>query len=333
MLRQKVLQTALFHHQTAPFLQVYLITQVFLQADSLAIYFFRSLFTHISIMPRFIGNSGNLCLILGIPEDKAVFITVLHQPLPDIRGAPASIVIHADIDCQTHLMFAGSRHRHPLFRHFSGFRLRIALGNVILNFLVHQGLLNFIGSIPGIDIGFKPLRLMEGTPVRYIPVDIEEFSSNKLRRLEQVKQFLKEQLPVRTEAMEGYITIQGDVHIADKIRCMLEQAVYRIYFSGENRTVDSYRHILEQRAAEGLKVVVITNPPYELPKARIYLSRRKPGQVGVIIDSATVLTGDVGNGEQSACLYSGKKNLVDLFKDSLSNEIKIIELTERNESK
>ena len=176
-------------------------------------------------------------------------------------------------------------------------------------------------------------RLMEGTPVRYIPVDIEEFSNNKLRRLEQVKQFLKEQLPVRTEAMEGYITIQGDVHIADKIRCMLERAVYRIYFSGENRTVDSYRHILEQRAAEGLKVVIITNPPYELPKARIYLSQRKAGQVGVIVDSATVLTGDVGNGEQSACLYSGKKNLVDLFKDSLSNEKKIIELTGRNESK
>lgn len=174
---------------------------------------------------------------------------------------------------------------------------------------------------------------MEGTPVRYIPVDIEEFSNNKIKRLEQVKRFLKEQLPVRTEAMEGYITIQGDVHISDKICHMLENAVYRLYFSGENQTVDSYRRILERRAAEGLKVVIITNPPYELPNARIYLAERKPGQVGVIVDSATVLTGDVGNGEQSACLYSGKKNLVDLFKDSLSNEIKIIELTGRNESK
>ncbi|MFR0986926.1 MAG: hypothetical protein ACLSFZ_10810 [Frisingicoccus sp.] len=80
-------------------------------------------------------------------------------------------------------------------------------------------------------------------------------------------------------------------------------------------------------------MVIITNPPYELPNARIYLADRKPGQIGVIVDSATVLTGDVGNGDQSACLYSGKKNLVDLFKDSLSNEIKIIELTGRNESK
>lgn len=176
-------------------------------------------------------------------------------------------------------------------------------------------------------------RLMEGTPVRYIPVDVEEFCHNKLKHLEELKHFLQEQLPVRTEAMEGYITIQGDTHISDKICHMLEHAVYRVYFSAENRVLDSYREILERRAAGGLKVVIITNPPYELANARIYLADRKPGQVGVIVDSATVLTGDVGNGEQSACLYSGKKNLVDLFKDSLSNEIKIIELTGRNESK
>lgn len=176
-------------------------------------------------------------------------------------------------------------------------------------------------------------RLMEGTPVRYISVEIEEFSNNKLKHLRQVKQFLQEQIPVRTEAMEGYITIQGDVHISDKVSYMLEHAVHRVYFSGENQVLDSYREILERRGAEGLKVVVITNPPYELLNARMYLADRKPGQIGVIVDSATVLTGDVGNGDQSACLYSGKKNLVDLFKDSLSNEIKIIELTGRNESK
>jgi sugar-specific transcriptional regulator TrmB len=176
-------------------------------------------------------------------------------------------------------------------------------------------------------------RLMEGTPVRYIPVDVEEFSDYKLKHLEEMKRFLQERLPVQSEAMEGYITIQGDSHISDKIWHMLEHAVYRVYVSGEHQVLDHYRNLLEQRAAEGIKVVILTNPPYELPGAKVYLADRKPGQVGIIVDSATVLTGDVGNGEQSACLYSGKKNLVDLFKDSLSNEIKIIELTGRNEIK
>ena len=40
-----------------------------------------------------------------------------------------------------------------------------------------------------------------------------------------------------------------------------------------------------------------------------------------------MLTGELGNGEYSTCLYSGQINLIRVFKDSLKNEIKLIELT------
>lgn len=176
-------------------------------------------------------------------------------------------------------------------------------------------------------------RLMEGTPVKYMPVDVEEFCENKLKHLKRMKTLLMSELPARTEAMEGYVTIRGDVHISDKIGHMLEQACYRVYFSGEGSILEPYRELLEKKAEEKIKVVIITNPPFSLKGAQIHLADRKPGQIGIIVDSATVLTGDVGSGDQSACLYSGKKNLVDLFKDSLSNEIKIIQLTGRNEIK
>ena len=144
---------------------------------------------------------------------------------------------------------------------------------------------------------------------------------------EQMKELLQKELPARTEAMEGYITVSGDSHISDKIRHMLETALYRVYVSGESRVIEPYRELLEIRALRGLKVVVITEPPFDLAAGKVYHAQRKPGQIGIIVDSSTVLTGDVGKGDQSTCLYSGKKNLVDLFKESLSNEIKIIELT------
>ena len=169
--------------------------------------------------------------------------------------------------------------------------------------------------------------LMEGTPVKYTPVRVEEFCDNKLKHLEQMKELLQKELPARTEAMEGYITVSGDSHISDKIRHMLETALYRVYVSGESRVIEPYRELLEIRALRGLKVVVITEPPFDLAAGKVYHAQRKPGQIGIIVDSSTVLTGDVGKGYQSTCLYSGKKNLVDLFKESLSNEIKIIELT------
>lgn len=173
-------------------------------------------------------------------------------------------------------------------------------------------------------------RLIEGTPVKYIPVEIKEFCDNKLKHLDRMKQFLIERLPNRPEDMEGYMTIRGDEHIANKICHMLENALYRVYLSGESKVLEPFRDMLKQMIDRGIKVVVITHPPFELEGAVIYLAERKPGQVGIIVDSATVLTGDIGNGDQSACLYSGKKNLVDLFKESLSNEIKIIEMTGRN---
>ena len=176
-------------------------------------------------------------------------------------------------------------------------------------------------------------RLIEGTPVKYMPVEIKEFCDNKLKHLNRMKQFLIERLPDRSEDMEGYVTIRGDEHIFDKICHMLENARYRVYLSGERKVLEPYTELLEQMVRRNIKVVVITNPPFELEGAGVYLAERQPGQVGIIVDSSTVLTGDIGNGDQSVCLYSGKKNLVDLFKDSLSNEIKIIELTGRKEIK
>ena len=46
----------------------------------------------------------------------------------------------------------------------------------------------------------------------------------------------------------------------------------------------------------------------------------------LIADSHTVLTGDLQDDEDSTCLYSCKRNLVDLFKEALQNEIALIKL-------
>ena len=55
-------------------------------------------------------------------------------------------------------------------------------------------------------------------------------------------------------------------------------------------------------------------------------SPRKASIAESVADSQEVLTGDLADGSNSTCLYSSKQNLVDLFKDALKNEIKLIEL-------
>ena len=154
----------------------------------------------------------------------------------------------------------------------------------------------------------------EGKVTRYTPVAPEEFCNNKIRRLAEMRDALIKELPgVKNEA-EGYITIKGNAEIISKLQNTVLNAKARIYVS------------LEDALGRGLKVVVITGSDFLLPGAICYNTVKQTGQIRLIADSQTVLTGDLDEGANSTCLYSCKRNLVDLFKDALKNEIKLIEL-------
>jgi len=70
----------------------------------------------------------------------------------------------------------------------------------------------------------------------------------------------------------------------------------------------------------------ITRPAFKLEGAIIHYIQKQPGQIRLISDSANVLTGEIGEQAEPSCLYSRNKNLIDLIKNSLTNEIKLIQL-------
>lgn len=78
------------------------------------------------------------------------------------------------------------------------------------------------------------------------------------------------------------------------------------------------------------KVVIITDQPVTFENARVYVGESRGTQIGVIADSRYVLTGEYGEGSMNTCLYSGKKNFVELYKTALSNEIKLLSIREEN---
>ena len=171
--------------------------------------------------------------------------------------------------------------------------------------------------------------LEEGKVTRYTPVAPEEFCSNKISRLEEIKQDILQQLPVLASDAEGYITIKGEQEIINKLRNTVRQAKERIYVSGNLRLLELLRQELEDALARGLKVVIIGDKAYQLAGAICYGTTKKSEQIRLIADSRTVLTSDLEDAEDSSCLYSCKRNLVDLFKEALKNEIALIKLTER----
>ncbi len=168
---------------------------------------------------------------------------------------------------------------------------------------------------------------IEGNAMRFTAVPIEEFCTNKIRQLEQIKGILTENMPDKYDESEGYITIKGEENIINKMKNMLLGAKERVYISVSRQIINTLLEEIRTGILKGLKIVIITDMPLELNGAKVYNAEKHQHQIRLIVDSTKVLTGDISAGKDSTCLYSKKKNLVELFKDSLTNEIKLIEMT------
>ncbi|MFW6264966.1 MAG: TrmB family transcriptional regulator [Bacillota bacterium] len=169
--------------------------------------------------------------------------------------------------------------------------------------------------------------IIEDTAKHYTPVSIDEFCNNKIRQMQDIKKKLIDNMPERQQEDEGYITIKGKINILDKVKNMISEAQKRIYISISAEILEAILPQLKKALSRGLKVVIITKAPFTLEKATIYYSENKESQIRLIADSTNVLTGEIIDENNSTCLYSRKENLVNLFKESMKNEIKLIELT------
>lgn len=171
--------------------------------------------------------------------------------------------------------------------------------------------------------------LLEGETNKYTAVAIEDFCENRIRRLTALKQELVAQIPQIGDSSAGYITISSHRHIMDKIYNMLEHVAYRVYLSMPTEYLEQFRDHLEQLAADGKKVVLLVSdlPSEAIKGSIVYQTDKQDRQLRLIVDSSYVLTGEMNGDATDSCLYCGQKNFVNVFKDSLRNEIKLIQLT------
>ena len=168
--------------------------------------------------------------------------------------------------------------------------------------------------------------LVEESAKRYIPIPVGEFCGNRIRRMEKEKDWLTENLTGNSQDEDGYITIEGSGNIRDKLTNLLMGTKERVYLSASAPCIATFSELLQKLTAEGRKVVLITDGPSEIAGARVYLTEAKGCQIGVIVDSRYVLSGEFGEGSMNTCLYSGRKNFVLLFKNALANEIVLIKI-------
>ena len=172
-------------------------------------------------------------------------------------------------------------------------------------------------------------RLIEGEKKLYAPVPVENFCTNKIRRLQKTSEKIINEMPGRKTEYQGYLTIQGKENIIDQMITMITNAEQRIYLSMHSSVIEGIKENLLSSISNNLKVVIITNTKLSLPGATIYLTEKKLEEIRLITDSSEVMTGDIKE-DSSTCLYSKKKNLVELLKDSLTNEIELLRIRGEN---
>lgn len=178
--------------------------------------------------------------------------------------------------------------------------------------------------------------LTEGSSSKYLSVALAEFCGNRIRHLESIKDLLIHNSPKKLQNYEGYITIEGHQHIMDKIHHMLFNAGYRIYFSASAVFLEKWSDEINKAAEQGIKIVLISDRiPDNISNEMInfYQSigqndgwEERDKQLRLIIDSEYVLTGEINGSSSDNCLYCAQKNFVNVFKEAMSNEIKLIEL-------
>ena len=179
--------------------------------------------------------------------------------------------------------------------------------------------------------------LAQGASSKYVAVPIEEFCKNKIRYLKQEQEYLLKNIPTMKEQEIGYITIEGYKNIWDKIINMIRSADKRIYISASYQTIEKLMKELQDAVNREIKLVILSDqtPKNEdlFHESTYYQCENRGTNLRLIIDSAYALTGEITGCRDDTCLYTGQKNFINVFKDTLRNEIKLTQLQggEKNE--
>ena len=119
--------------------------------------------------------------------------------------------------------------------------------------------------------------MSEEDTVKYQAVPVEEFCENRLRDLTRSKEELVAKLPKQRMNKGAYLTVKGEKQILDKFTNMLLETRERVYVSASNEKLTMFRPYFADLVGRGIKVVIITNEPFDLEEtlARIESSLRR----------------------------------------------------------
>ncbi|TCK92361.1 sugar-specific transcriptional regulator TrmB [Natranaerovirga hydrolytica] len=159
--------------------------------------------------------------------------------------------------------------------------------------------------------------IIEGQPKKYVATPTNELLVNSKRWFDKVFKIIESKVVFNKSQQEPYITIAGYDKIVNKLENILLLTNSHLYFSAEHSIINQFYTILS-KLAETKKVVLLSDKKVSDSNI-IFYETEKSSSVKLIVDTSTVITGTL---EQ--CLYSKNATLIQIIREAMVNEIKLI---------
>ena len=169
--------------------------------------------------------------------------------------------------------------------------------------------------------------IIDSSTIKYIATTKDELLVNTKRKFDENMEFLKENLPSSKISKDPYITISKYENIINKVKNMINFSKSRIYICANGDDITLFEDELFNATKRGLKVVIIS--PKEVDFDCIYYPSNAKHSIKLIVDTEEVISGQLEPISESQCLYSKNQTLVNLIKESFTNEIQLIEIKEK----
>lgn len=165
---------------------------------------------------------------------------------------------------------------------------------------------------------------IDGDAISYTAVPPEQYLAAVGQEFQDALRYLKENLPQTRPTPAPFLTVLGNKAIMTKLTAIVDGAKMRVYLSLAKREIEALKASIEAAITRGIKVVIISDSDWIAKGAKCLRIEKKPGQIRAIADTEEVLTGEI-QGDGGYCLYSRNLALVALIKDSLINEMRLID--------
>ncbi|GMQ64944.1 TrmB family transcriptional regulator [Vallitalea maricola] len=162
--------------------------------------------------------------------------------------------------------------------------------------------------------------IIEGTSAKYIAISKDELIMNATRDFDENIQVIRDNLEFNLVTNNPYITIVDTKNIINKIKNMITQSKFRLYFCADKKILDIFSYEIIEAYNYDKKIVILSPEVPKFSHNKFYKSFNYES-FKLIIDTEEVITGTLNQ-----ALYSRNTTLVRLIREAIINEIHLIDI-------